>query len=451
MNQLFLVATLLLAATLSLEAQTGPPELEEASEVAQRAASAAIRGPQRIFSEALDVDGLLLRRLGADAWQGLQERQRGQLRSAVKERFLQTLAPPRSMPGEVAWSSAQPSRSGVDVLLGLRYGEKTLKTRWMMHRAGAGWRVEDVVLSDPGISLAEQTSNVLGPRPARRRGRGERVRAEAYPRAVALAVIGLVVFVIARRTSPARRGLLYLTASALAILFLMDGVLAVGRALSEPYALEERLLPDPRRQAEELALQAQNEGRLQEALEHWSRALALGGQRAPIEYQMGLAAQQLGQPDRARSAFERALAEPRPAPGAAKELATLALSQGRYAEAQAQLTRYLTLSGPDPDALSLQAVAQTNLGKTQEALGAIHEARRLVGEGSRGAEIEAEIQARAGNAAGAVAALRPLEAEGRLDRFALRANPAYVPIAADPAWVSFLNERPPAPNPTPQP
>lgn len=451
--RLLLTALLVLSSAPSLEAQIGPPELEEASEVAQRAALAAIRGPQRIFSEALDADGLLVRRIGADTWQGLQERQREQLRSAVKNRFLQTLAPPRSMPGEIAWSSAQPSGSGfgVDVFLGLRYGDKTLKTRWVMHRVGAGWRVEDVLLSDPGISLAEQTGEALGPRPARLHDRKQRAQSEAYPRLVGLAIIGLIVFVVAPRISPNRRGLLYLTACAPAILLLVDGVLTVRRVLSEPYALEQKLPPDPRRQAEELALQAQSEGRLPEALEHWSRALAMGGQRAPIQYQMGLAARQLGQPDRARAAFEKALAEPEPAPGAAKELATLALSQGRYAEAQTQLARYLALSGPDPDTLSLQAVVRTNLGKTHEALEAIHEARRLVGEGWRGAELEAEVRARSGDAAGAVAALRPLEAEGRLDRFALRASPAYLPIATDPAWVAFLNERPAAPTPTPQP
>jgi tetratricopeptide (TPR) repeat protein len=450
--RLLLTAFLALLSASSLEAQIGPPELEEASDVALRAASAAIRGPQRIFSEALDVDGLLVRRLGADTWQGLQERQREQLRSAVKERFLQTLSPPRSMPGEIAWSSARPSGSGfgVDVFLGLRYGEKTLKTRWGMHRVSAGWRVEDVILGDPGISLGEQTSQALGPRPQRRDPR-QRAQSEAYPRVIGLAVIGLIVLVVARRISPSKRGLLYLTASAPVILFLVDGVLAVRRALSEPYTLEERLPPDARRRAEELALQAQGEGHLQEALEHWSRALAMGGQRAPIEYQMGLAARQLGQPDRARAAFEKALAEPAPAPGAAKELATLALSQGRYADAEAQIGRYLTLSGPDPDALSLQAVARMNLGKTREALDAIREARRLVGEGWRGAELEAEIHARAGDATRAVAALRPLEAEGRLDRFALRASPAYLPIATDATWVSFLNERPSAPNPTPRP
>ena len=69
------------------------------------------------------------------------------------------------------------------------------------------------------------------------------------------------------------------------------------------------------------------------------------------------------------------------------------------------------------------------------------EARRLVGGGAQGAELEAKIRARAGDAAGAVAALRPLMRQGGLDREALRSDPAYLPIATDPAWVRFLNEK----------
>ena len=65
----------------------------------------------------------------------------------------------------------------------------------------------------------------------------------------------------------------------------------------------------------------------------------------------------------------------------------------------------------------------------------------LAGPGSRGAELEAQVRARAGDAGGAIAALRPLAQEGRLDRSVLRADPAYLPIATDPAWVIFLNER----------
>jgi len=44
-----------------------------------------------------------------------------------------------------------------------------------------------------------------------------------------------------------------------------------------------------------------------------------------------------------------------------------------------------------------------------------------------------------------VAALRMLEPEGRLDRASLRADPSYLPIANDPAWVAFINEKAAAP------
>ncbi len=445
----FALPAFLFLAALPLCGQIGPPEIEEAAEVARRAATAAIRGPQRVFAEALDVDALLVRRVGVDAWQGLTERQREQLRSAVRERFLQTLAPPRSAAGEIAWAAAQPSGSGVDVFLGLRFGEKTLKTHWAMRRVGAGWRVADIVLSDPGISLAQAAARALGPEPVRRREAKKQARSVAYPRLAGLAAIVLMLLLVAPRLSPPKRTLLFLTAAAPAILFLVDGILAVRRALSEPYGLQGDLPREPWRRAEQLALQAEREGHPEEAREHWARALAAGDQPAPIEYQLGLGARKRGELKTARASFERALSHAEPAPGAAKELATMALADGQFERAEQQLARYLSLTGPDPDSLSLLAVVKTNLGKTAEALEAVSQARRLVGEGWRAAQLEAQVHARAGDALGTVSALRPLEAQGLLDRSLLRADPAYLPIATDPAWVSFLNEKPQLPKRTP--
>lgn len=424
--------------------------LEEASEVARRAAMAAMRGPQRIFSEVLDVDSLLASRVGADAWRGLTDRQRERLRLVVRERFFQTLAPPRSVAGEIAWAAAQPAGSGVDVFLGLRFGEKTLKTRWAMRHVGAGWRLSDIILSDPGISLAQAAVRALGPQPVRRRDAKKQAQAEALPRLAGLAAIGLLLLLVAPRLVPSKRTLLLLTAAAPAILFLVDGLLAVRRALSEPYALPAELPREPWRKAEQRALEAEREGDWEHAREHWARAQAAGDPPAPIQYQLGLGARKRGERDRARAAFERALAQREPAPGAAKELASMALEEGRYAEAEERLARYLSLTGPDPDALSLEAVVKTNLGKAPEALEAIRQARRLVGEGWRAAELEAQVHARASDAPGTVEALRTLEAQGLLDRAALRADPAYLPIATEPAWVAFLSEKP-AVTPTPSP
>src|SRR6202162_1590859 len=144
--RLSLTALLVLTATISLQAQSGPME------AARRAASAAVRGPRSVFLDALDVDAPLEARLGTTVWRDLTESQRELLRSAVREGCLAMLAPGNPATSEVAWSAALPPSSDgeVDVLIGLRLAEKTLKTRWRMRPSASGWRVRDVVLSGLG-------------------------------------------------------------------------------------------------------------------------------------------------------------------------------------------------------------------------------------------------------------------------------------------------------------
>lgn len=438
------LALFLAAAAPALRADVGPAEVEEAADVARRAALDLFRSPPaRLFLEALDTDGILVHRLGAPAWGRLAERQRERLRSGVAEIFLRTLVPARSPAAEIVWSAARPSGGdGVEVFFGLRYDDRLLKTRWALRRVGAGWRIADVVLVDPGVSLAASAQAALGPRPLERRTRGGEVWSNASPRAGAIAVLAVVVAAVASRIPRGKRPLLYWTAAAPAALLAIDGGLAIHRALSEPYVLRGVTPADRWRQSEQLALAAEREGRVGEARAHWARAVSAGGPPGPLEYQIGLAAQRHGDSERARAAFLRALSEDVPAPGAAKELASMEAARGRFAEAELFLSRYLTMAGPDPDSLSLLAVVQTNLGKPADALRTIREARTLIGgEGWRGEELEAQVHARAGDAPGCVAALRLLEAEGRLDRSAVRADPAYLPIATDPVWVAFLNEK----------
>jgi len=129
----------------------------------------------------------------------------------------------------------------------------------------------------------------------------------------------------------------------------------------------------------------------------------------------------------------------------------MALAEGRYEEARRLLEAYVAAAGPDPDTLSALAVTQANQGDADAAARTIASARALIPEDTRRAELEAQVYARAGKAASAVAALRPLEARGRLDRFALRADPAYLPIATDPVWVAFLGESPSTPRPPVRP
>jgi tetratricopeptide (TPR) repeat protein len=433
-------AAALTAASSSPAAEpASPPDAEEAADFARRAALAALHGPPKIFLESLDADGIMQRLIGAEVVAGLSERQQELLRSAVREHFLQALAAPPGETGEIAWASTSDAGHGaVSVFLGLRYRTTLLKTRWTVARTRRGLAIEDVVLVDPGLSLAAEMGRALGPQAVRRRNAAGEARARALPRLAGVAAIVVVVLVFARRLPRDRRQLLWI--AAVALLFLVDGALAVQRALSEPYALSEGLPPQPWRQNEKLALAAQAQGLPETAREQWTKALAEGAPAGPVYYQMGLSARTSGDPAEATADFERALAAAPPAPGAARELASIALAAGRNADARALLHRYLDDAGPDVESLAGLAVAETNLGDTTAALAAIASARALVGEDWRKAELEARIQARAGNAAAAVAALRPLEAQGKLDRSVLRAEPAYLPIATDPAWVAFLNE-----------
>ncbi len=433
------LAVFVLLAAAALPGQE-VPEAEEAADFARRAASAALHGPPKIFYESLDTDAILRRLLGAPVWGGLTDRQKGLLAATTRDHFARALAAPPSTPSEVAWA-ALPGVPGPPVLvdLGLRYGTSLLKTRWAVRRGPRGWKVEDVVLVDPGLSLAGELGRLLGPEPLRRREGAAEARSSAWPRVLGLAAIAAVVLVFGRRLPPERRRLLWLAAAVPAVLFAVDGILAIRRTLSEPFALAEAPA-QPWRPFEEAARQAQREGDAAATQAAWTRALEAGAPRAPVEYQKGLAARAAGEPEAARVDFERALAEDPPAPGAAKELAAMALAEGRNAEARTLLTRYLREAGPDPDTLSTLAVVESNLGDTPAAVRAIHETRALLPEGWKRAELEAQIYARAGNAAAAIAALRPLAADGHLDRRALRSDPAYLAIATDPAWVAFLGE-----------
>ncbi len=418
------------------------PDAEEGAEFARRAALSALHGPPRLFLDSIDADGILRRLLGDPVWLGLTARQRGMLRTAVREQFGQALSPGSGASAEIVWSSAtQTGRGPVSVCLGLRYGASVLKTQWTLERAPGGFIVEDIELADPGLSLAGEVGRMLGPEPVRPRDTAREARERALPRLAGLGAIAAIVLLFSKRLARDRRPILWLTASVPALLFAVDGVLAVRRALSEPYALVETLPAQRWRQLEKLALEAQAQGNGEQARAAWGKALEAGAPAAPVYFQMGLAAQSRGAGDEAAQDFRRALEQRPPAPGAGRELAGIAIASQRYEDALALLQSYLRATCPDPDSLATLAVVQTNLGNSAAAVETIRAARGLVGESWRKVELEAQIYARSGDAAGAVAALRALEPEGKLDRASLRADPAYLPIATDPAWVSFLAEK----------
>lgn len=439
-------ALLLLALRASAQDAASTVSVEEAADFARRAAAAALHGPRTIFLEAIDADGILRRLLGGSVWGGLTRRQQDILRTTVRDHFFDALRPAAGVAAEVRWAWVPPAaaEATVPVTIGLHYGAATLKTRWIVTHTPRGWLVEDVALLDPGLSLAAEAGQLLGTHPVVPRDRGKDARARLLPRIVGLLAVVLVALLFVRRVPRERRSLLWMTAAVPAALFLIDGTLAARRAMLEPYGLAEALPTQAWREFEKLAFERQAEHNAEGSRAAWEKAIEAGAPRAPVDYQMGLFARASGDTAQARRDFEQALEEQPPAPGAGKELALMALADGRNADARARLANYLEATGPDPDTLASLAVVETNLGNEAAAVAAVESARALVGETWRRAELEAQIYARAGNAAATVSALRPLEGQGRLNRYALRADPAYLRIATDPAWVAFLSEAPSA-------
>jgi len=434
----------ILAAPVVLSAQLSAPAVEEAAESGRRAAEALLRGQRGPFEAVLATDAIAAGFLGDPVWSGLSQRQRERIATVIRDHFVETLEPPRGTSGEVAWSAGRPEGDAVALFLGLHYPAGTLKTRWSLVRASRDWLVRDVFLTDPGISIAGEAMRSIGRGAIRRRDPARSARAAAFPRALGLAAILVVVLAVGRRLPANGRRILFLTAAAPAVLFLVDGGLAVRRALSESYSVPEVLPPAPWRTAEREALRAQREGRLDDAARAWERAVAVGAPAAPADYQMGLALAAAGRKEEARAAFLRALTQSPAAPGASKELALAALAQGNSAEARNRLETYVAEAGPDPDSLSALAVAQANVGESERAIESVEQARVLMADRWKGVRLQSQVYARAGNAAKTVETLRILESEGGLDRESLRSDPAYVPIATDPAWVAFLSETPAA-------
>lgn len=416
--------------------------MEDAAESARRAAEALLRGQRDGFLSALGADAIASRHLTRDVWRGLSPRQRERLRLVIREHFFETLEPAAGSATGIAWSSARPEGEGVSVLLGLRYPAGVLKTRWTLAQSGSGWTIQDIVLADPGISIAGESMRSLGPNAVRRRDAARETRAILFPRVLGLVAIALIVLVVRRRLTPAARRILLLTAAAPAILFAVDGFLAVHRVSVEPYVLPEVLAPAPWRIAEREAVRAQRGGRVEDAKRAWEKAVAAGAPPAPALYQVGLALKSAGRIPEARAAFEGALSGPRPSPGAGKELGLLALAAGNSAEARDRLGRYVATVGPDPDSLSALAVAEANVGESGSAVKSVDAARELGADRSGDVALQARLYAKAGDARRTVEALRSLEKEGKLDRESLRSDPAYLGIATDPVWIAFLGEKP---------
>ncbi|MDQ5857735.1 MAG: hypothetical protein M3542_05600, partial [Acidobacteriota bacterium] len=408
-------------------AELSAAAVEEAAETGRRAAAALLAGQSGPFEQVLDADFVAHGFLGTEVWRGLSDRQRERIRIVIRRRFVETLEARETSVAEVAWSHARAEGETAALFLGLRYPAGTLKTRWILAPSKEGWAVRDVILSDPAVSLAAEAGRSLGRNGVRRRDRVREARAAAFPRLLGLVAIAAIVAFVRPRLSVSGRTVLYLTAAAPAILFAVDGGLAVRRALSEAYEIPEVFPPSPWQAAEREAIRAERDGRLDDARRAWVSAVAAGAQPGPADYRIGLALKAAGRTGEAKAAFLRALSGSPAAPGASKELGLLALAEGDSVEASNRLRKYLDAAGPDPDTLSALAVADANLGRSGEAVRSVEGARSLLPEGWKSLGLQAQVYARAGDATRTVDTLREIEREEPLDRESLRSDPLYLP------------------------
>jgi tetratricopeptide (TPR) repeat protein len=126
----------------------------------------------------------------------------------------------------------------------------------------------------------------------------------------------------------------------------------------------------------------QSDGRLDDAIEHYRRAIAIRSDYAPAHNNMGAALRAKGQEADALASYERALAERPDYPEAHYNLANLLLDQGKLDEAIDHFRRALpSLRGPDVH--NNLGIALAARGQSNEAITEFRNALRLDPDSSR--------------------------------------------------------------------
>ncbi len=126
----------------------------------------------------------------------------------------------------------------------------------------------------------------------------------------------------------------------------------------------------------------QSEGRLDEAIEHYRRAITIRPDYAPAHSNMGSALRAKGQVADAVTSYERALARRPDYPEAHYNLANLLLDQGKLDEAIVHFRRALQ-SLPGPDVHNNLGIALAARGQSNEAITEFRHALRLDPDSSR--------------------------------------------------------------------
>jgi tetratricopeptide (TPR) repeat protein len=439
---LFAAALSCAAMPLAAEESTlSPPHLEEAASVARSAAAALAANRPGVFEESLDRDALLRRAVG-DTATLLTEDQRRRVQLALRHSISRALRPPPGSAWNVQLLSIRTDRGEAVIALLIGGSDGHLKTEWRMRPRHDEWRTQDVWLSDSARSLAEESVEALGPPPiAAKRERKANVQRAFSPRAAGLAAVVVLVAIFQRHVRRRQRWVLFLVAAVPALLFVLDGALAISRIWAEPVTL--RLSGDSSRMLATARFQdAVGKRNLPRARVAADRAVSAGARPQPLALALGRLAEGENQPAVARQQYEAALRAPRPAPGAWAGLARLNAAAGDHEGAAQQWERYLAAVPPDAGSLSLLAISLGRLQKFPEARAAVARAIDLDPAEPALDGLAARLAGAAGDATGTIESLREEERQRPIDRGALAQDPNFVPIAQDLAWKAFLAEKP---------
>jgi Flp pilus assembly protein TadD len=442
-----LAALAIASAGAAQEAPPSPVSVEEASAVARHAADGLLRGRTSLFEEAFDRPALVAAAVGSSFAARLTARQRSQLENTLLQAIAGTLVQRPNPQAAARILSARARNGEVVVTLLLPGRAAALKTDWRLKPRHGEWKIEDIVVADAARSLREEAVESLGPLPVAslRRQRTE-ARQAVWPRLLGILAVFLVAAIFVRHLQPKEKPVLLVVAAAPAILFALDGALAVIRIYREPVAV--RFSPNnPRLAVLRRFQEAIARREPSSAKELAAEAYALGARPQPLDLELGELYAEMNNRERATDSFHKALLPPRPAPGAWAGLARLALAAGNFDEASADLDQYIAATTPDPAVLSLKAIALAQNRDFVRAQVCLEEALDLEPLEPALFDLSARIAAAAGDAEIAVSRLRSEEKLRPIDRQSLAQDPAYRGLAGKAVWDEFLSEKKEEPRP----
>jgi tetratricopeptide (TPR) repeat protein len=203
-----------------------------------------------------------------------------------------------------------------------------------------------------------------------------------------------------------------------------------------------------------LATALQADGRLDEAITHYRRALTLQGDYAPAYNNMGTALRAQGRTEEAVAAYQRALDLQPSYPDARFNLANASLAQGNAGDAVAQYRQALQRMPDSVEAHTNLGIALQDRGDTTAAIAEFREALRLSPTLSRSHRDLGNALANAGDMAGALEELQraaqmdPADPKTRFDlggvllergRFAEAAREFTASLESEPDSAQALN------------